>query len=723
MYKSLEKKLDSALDKFTLSHRGNVTSYLIASALIVLSLLVRFAMAPAEAGLPFLTFFPAVTLAAILGGMGSGLFTMVICSVIASYFFIPPFYALPFTFHPDVIFANLIFCGEEITVILVAEAMFRQRSNYLVTAKLVKQLDTAKQELQISAAAFESQEGIMITDINGVILRVNQAFTSLTGYSVEEAVGQTPRLLKSGHHDAAFYAEVWKEIKSTGNWKGEILDRRKNGEVYPAWMSITAIKSLDNSVTNYVAFQSDITDRKAADDEIRNLAFYDPLTKLPNRRLLVDRLHQLMTSNTRSKNHCGLLFIDMDNFKTLNDTKGHVMGDFLLQEVASRLLSSVRESDTVARLGGDEFVVLMTDLSHQPNEAAAQTKQIGGKILDALCETYKLKGHDHHCSASIGVSLFCDDSNSIDTLMKQADIAMYQAKSAGRNTLRFFYPEMQKSINVRVELENDLRKALAKKQLHLYYQIQCDNVLQPFGAEALIRWIHPTRGMVSPLQFIPIAEASSLILDIGHWVLDSACNQLATWSENEDTKDLILAINVSAYQFAMPDFVSSVENAVQSHRIDASRLKLELTESVIVDDINSVIAKMHAINAIGVKLSLDDFGTGYSSLTYLKRLPIDQIKIDQSFVRDIVSDPNDAVMVKTIIDMARNFNLNVIAEGVETEEQLAFLNQNGCMAYQGYLFSKPVPIHEFEALLKKPNYIDCSVILVKQAGRNCKVSL
>lgn len=554
-------------------------------------------------------------------------------------------------------------------------------------------------ELRIAAATFESHDAIMIVDANERILRVNQAFESITGYGADEAVGQTPRMLSSKQHDKAFYAEMWSQILGTGFWEGEIWDRRKNGEIYPKHLTITAIKNTSGEIAEYVGIFSDISERKQSESEIQSLAFYDPLTKLPNRRLLMDRLRQAINAGERNRYGNALLFIDLDNFKILNDTKGHETGDQLLRQSAGRILACVRESDTVARLGGDEFVVILSNLDSERVRAASHAREVGRKILDQLNLPYKLSDEEYLCSASIGVTLFSGDDCVEDELMKQADIAMYQAKSAGRNALRFFDPEMQKSISDRVELERELRKAINLRQLHLYYQIQYTNERQPLGAEALIRWIHPERGMVSPMQFIPIAEASTLIKDIGNWVLETACQQLSRWAENELTEPLILAINVSARQFAMPDFVGTVEKAIRTCRINPSRLKLELTESVIVNDISEVVTKMHALKALGVRLSLDDFGTGYSSLSYLKRLPIDQLKIDQSFVRDVLSDQNDAVMVKTIIDMAKNFGLNVIAEGVETQGQLEFLEKNGCLAYQGYLFSKPVPLEAFEALL------------------------
>jgi len=558
-----------------------------------------------------------------------------------------------------------------------------------------------EQQLRIAATAFESQEGMVVTDTDTVILRVNRAFTDITGYTAEEVVGKKTNLLKSGRHDQAFYAEMWQSLRSQGVWQGEIWNRRKNGEVYPEWLTITAVKGNSGEITHYVSTLTDITLRKAAADEIKNLAFYDPLTQLPNRRLLMDRLKHALASSTRSGREGALLFIDLDNFKTLNDTLGHNIGDLLLQKVAERLTSCVREGDTAARLGGDEFVVMLEDLSEQDIEAAAQAETIGHKILDVLNQPYQLGPHECHSTPSIGATLFNDHKSGIEELLKQADIAMYQAKTAGRNALRFFDPQMQDTINARAALEGELRKALANQQFHLYYQIQVDGSFRPLGAEALIRWLHPERGLVFPAQFIPLAEETGLILPIGLWVLETACAQLKAWQQNAHTRALGLSVNVSAKQFRQVDFVAQVQAVVQRQAINPKLLKLELTESMLLENIEETVAKMNALKEIGVRISLDDFGTGYSSLQYLKRLPLDQLKIDQSFVHDLALDSSDKIIVRTIIAMAQSLNLDVIAEGVETEAQRLLLQNKGCTHYQGYLFDRPVPIEQFEAFLNQ----------------------
>jgi diguanylate cyclase (GGDEF)-like protein/PAS domain S-box-containing protein len=573
--------------------------------------------------------------------------------------------------------------------------------NFVAVVQDITDRKQAEEELRISATAFESQESLMITDSNGVIMRVNKAFTESTGYTAEEVVGQTPRLLKSGRHNADFYREMWETLLRTGKWQGEIWDRRKNGEVYPKWLAITAVKDSDGNITHFVGSHIDITERKAAEEEIQYLAFYDSLTRLPNRRLLLDRLNQALVSSARSGRAGALLFIDLDNFKNLNDTLGHDIGDMLLQQVTQRLESCIRVGDTVARLGGDEFVVMLLNMSTDALEAAAQTETIGEKILATLGQPYQLAAHVYHCTASVGVTLLDNNQQSTDELMKQADIAMYQAKKAGRNALRFFDRQMQESISARVSMENELHNALEFEQFHLYYQIQVDSSYRPLGAEALIRWIHPQRGLVPPAQFIPLAEESGLILPVGLWVLETACARIKAWEQGALTRDLVLAVNVSAKQFRQADFVAQVQAFVQRHAINPMRLKLELTEGMLLENIEETITIMNALNEIGVQFSLDDFGTGYSSLQYLKRLPLDQLKIDQSFVRDIAANASDIAIVRTIVAIARSMEMEVIAEGVETEQQRQLLLNNGCSSFQGYLFGRPVPIEQFEAMIKQ----------------------
>jgi len=554
-----------------------------------------------------------------------------------------------------------------------------------------------EEALRLAGSVFHNmEEAVLVTDAKSKIIAVNPAFTAITGYTADEIINKTPRILSSGKHPLEFYKEMWRQLLNAGTWSGEIWDKRKSGEIYPKWLTISAVKNEDDEPVEYVAIFSDITARKRAEEEIIKLAFYDALTQLPNRRLLLDRFRSALAVSARSDKYGAVLFLDMDRFKILNDTLGHDYGDLLLIEVARRIQACVREVDTVARLGGDEFVVLFEEVSPSKEDVSQKVALIAEKLRAALAAPYFLKEYEHHSSPSIGVCLFRDNEESVDALLKRADMAMYQAKGAGRNAVRFFDPVMQQAVESRAALEADLRRAVPDQQLCLYFQLQVGDDRRPLGAEALLRWMHPVRGMVLPSQFISVAEESSLIHDIGHWVLEAACQQLAAWGKNAKMRNLVLAVNVSAQQFMQHDLVNKVTDLVNFYGINPARLKLELTESVILNNVADVVSKMHALKLLGVKLSMDDFGVGYSSLSYLKQLPLDQLKIDQSFVRDIATDANDAVMVRTVIDMAQNFRLDVIAEGVETEAQLDFLKQNGCMSYQGYLFSKPIPIDEFE---------------------------
>ena len=559
----------------------------------------------------------------------------------------------------------------------------------------------AENDLRIAATAFESQEGMLVTDANGVILRVNNTFTKVTGYSAEEAIGKNPRMLSSGRKSADFYAEMWASINNTGTWEGEIWNRRKNGEIYPEYLIITAVKDKEGAVTNCVGTFTDITVSKAAADEIKHLAFYDPLTQLPNRRLLQDRLQQALAASARSGMYGALLFIDLDNFKILNDTLGHDKGDLLLQRVASRLTASVRECDTVARLGGDEFVIMLEDLSENSQGAVIHSGTVGEKVLSALNQPYQLSGHLHHSTPSIGVTLFSNHVKSIDELLKQADIAMYHAKGAGRNTLCFFEASMQVEIATRTSLEADLHQGLQEKQFLLYYQPQMNDEGHITGAEALVRWLHPLSGLMLPVEFIRVAEETGLIVPLGLWVLETACAQLANWAVRRETAHLTLAVNVSVRQFQQADFVEQVSAVLDRSGVDPRKLKLELTESLLVANVDDTVAKMTALKAKGVSFSLDDFGTGYSSLSYLKQLPLDQLKIDQGFIRDILIDSNDAAIAKMVVALAESMGLTVIAEGVEDEAQKDFLNHHGCHAYQGYLFSCPLSLEAFEEFLKR----------------------
>ena len=597
--------------------------------------------------------------------------------------------------HEDIF--RILMTHEDVTKIKLAEIELNYQNHE--KEKRALELIVANNELSIAATAFQSQGGILVTDANCIVLRVNRAFTNITGHSEQELLGKTSHLLSTGLDDTTFHAEMWKAVNDTGEWAGEIWNQRKNGDIYPEQMNITAAKDANGKVTNYIVNLTDITLSKAAAEEIQQLAFYDHLTKLPNRRLLVDRIKHAQAGSARSSWIGALLFLDLDHFKTLNDTLGHDCGDLLLQQVSARLVNIVREGDTVARIGGDEFVILLEGLTQQAIEAAAETKVIGDKIIASLNQPYHLGLHLHLSTPSIGVTLFQDHLLGIEELLQQADIAMYQAKKAGRNSMRFFDQKMQDTINARASMESDLNKALARQQFQLYYQVQVDSTRTAIGAEALIRWVHPERGLVSPYDFISLAEETGLILPIGQWVLNTACAQLKAWERNSLTQQLTISINVSAKQCRQADFVAQVKAAAKHYDIDPALLKLELTESILLENIEDIITTMHALKEVGIHFSLDDFGTGYSSLQYLKQLPLHQLKIDKSFVRNIAMDQSDQAIVRTIIAMANSLELNVIAEGVETEEQQEFLQSNHCNHYQGYLFGEPLPIEQFEAMI------------------------
>jgi diguanylate cyclase (GGDEF)-like protein/PAS domain S-box-containing protein len=542
-------------------------------------------------------------------------------------------------------------------------------------------------------------EGILVLDDTGNIISVNPAFTKLTGYQGDEVHGLCPRDFLFQFVDGEpSYDEL--SASAEGYWSSEINCQRKDGKIFNALQQICVVRDEAGQSCHFVHSISDLSAIRATERELVHLAYHDSLTKLPNRRLLMDNLKKAMACSDRSGQIGALLFIDMDDFKTLNDSLGHDMGDMLLQQIAERLLACVREGDTVARLGGDEFMVMLENLSTELPAAANLAETVGRKIIAVINQPYKLKANEYRCTPSIGATLFEGNRDNIDELIKQADIAMYQSKKNGRNTLSFFDPQMQRSVNRRAALEADLHKALEQREFCLYFQIQVDAWRHPIGAEVLVRWLHPELGLVSPADFIPLAEETGLILSLGAWVMEAACAQIQAWQQEPATSVLVLAVNVSAKQLRQNRFSEEVRDLIKKYQIPAHLLKIEITESMLLTDIEQIIYTMHELKAIGVQFSLDDFGTGYSSLQYLKRLPLDQLKIDQSFVRDLVYDQNDRAIVRTIITMAQSLNLDVIAEGVETEEQREILQKNGCVHFQGYLFGKPVPIEQLDAFLQ-----------------------
>jgi diguanylate cyclase (GGDEF)-like protein/PAS domain S-box-containing protein len=535
--------------------------------------------------------------------------------------------------------------------------------------------------------------GYLTLDANSLISAINLNGALLVGEVRDHLLGRrfvqfvTPE-------DRSRYDQLFKRVLKQG--KRQTFDlalRRGDGSVFQAQLDcVRAIAENMNPVVRITIV--DITERKQAETQIEHLAFYDSLTQLPNRRLLLGRLQAAVTSSARTLRHGAILFIDLDGFKTLNDTQGHFVGDLLLQQAALRLSACVREGDTVARLGGDEFVVMLADLSKHPMEASTQTQRVGEKLLKTLSEAYLLAGYEYRTSGSIGTTLFSGDHESLEDLLKRADLAVYCAKTEGRNRLCFFKPEMQTAARTRAVLDADLRKALKERQLVLYYQPQVDRDRRLTGAEALIRWRHPTRGLVSPAEFIPFAEESGLIEFVGQWILETACAQLVAWSANATTAHLRLAINVSAYEFCHPEFVSRTLTTIDRFGIDPQKLMLELTESAMFTTVEETLAKMAALKTRGVCFAIDDFGIGYSSLTYLKNMPLDQLKLDRSFVADILTNPNDAAIARTIIALGESLGIDVVAEGVETEGQRRFLALHGCHAYQGFLFGRPGPIED-----------------------------
>lgn len=568
----------------------------------------------------------------------------------------------------------------------------------------LREADTARSEERLRAT-LESTPSVSIQwfDLEGRVLYWNQASQTMYGFTTQEAVGTRIAdhpLMYQDLRQAQAFIGMMRDIDRTGEPMGpaEFTLRHKNGHEVVVLATIFAIPD-DQGGKIFVCMDVDITQRKSAEGRIHELAFYDQLTALPNRILLLDRLRQAMAASSRS-GFCGaLLLIDLDNFKTLNDTLGHDVGDDLIKQVAQRLQQCVREGDTVARLGGDEFVIVLAGLNADQNKAADAVEIVIEKILESFDESFQLGTVHQRSTASIGVTLFQGDRVNTEELMKQADLAMYRSKDSGRNAWHFFDPVMESTLKDRIALEEDLRNGLTNHQLVLHYQAQVEGDGKVTGAEVLVRWQHPQRGMVSPADFIPLAEVTGLILPLGQWVLETACAQLAQWAKDPRRAHLSVAVNVSAHQFRHAEFVNQVLDALHLTGANPHRLKLELTESLLVSNMDAVIAKMFALREHGVCFSLDDFGTGYSSLSYLKRLPLDQLKIDQSFVRDVLTDPNDAAIARTVVALAKNLGLGVIAEGVETSGQRDFLADAGCLAYQGYFFSRPLPLDRFEAFL------------------------
>ncbi|MDD5242105.1 MAG: EAL domain-containing protein [Sulfuricella sp.] len=541
-----------------------------------------------------------------------------------------------------------------------------------------------------------ASEGVLITSPQGNILNVNNAFTTVTGYSREEVLGKSPGLLNSGRQDATFYRAMWQALLETGRWQGEIWNRRKNGEIYLEWLSITAVKDDENRPTHYVAIFSDITTVKENEQRIHNLAYFDALTELPNRVLFQDRLQQAMARAERDHKLVALMLLDLDRFKLINDTLGHTAGDVLLMDAAGRIGECVRESDTVARLGGDEFTVILPDMDN-----AISASQVAQKIIDTLAMPFTLEGRQVFITASIGISLYPSNGESVETLTKAADIAMYHAKEQGRNNYQFFRHSASDETSALFALEHGLRQALERNELSLHYQPQVEiETGAIIGMEALLRWQHPEKGNIPPAEFIPLAEETGLIVAIGEWVLRTACLQNMKW-QDAGLPPLRMAVNLSARQLRQKGLVDKIAEILAETGLEPRWLELELTESVLMHNAEETIRHLESLKSLGIGLSIDDFGTGYSSLSYLKRFPVDTIKIDKSFIDGVCSDADDAAISLAIIALASSMKLKVIAEGVETADQLSFLREHQCCDAQGFLFSRPVPADAITQMLQK----------------------
>ncbi|MFS2033327.1 putative bifunctional diguanylate cyclase/phosphodiesterase [Polaromonas sp. CT11-55] len=559
-----------------------------------------------------------------------------------------------------------------------------------LTDKKSAEQDSLRLTMRLSTTLASITDAFATLDMEGRFTYVNPESERLLRRKSRDLLGQTLWQAVHANRGGRLRRELSRALAN-----GQPVEFEEFYAEFGKWLELRAYPFEEGLAVYF----RDITERKAAKDEIEHLAFYDALTQLPNRQLLMDRLQSSLASGSGHSRIGALMFIDLDHFKVLNDTLGHAKGDLLLQKVASRLQACVRHNDTVARLGGDEFVVLLEDQGEKSATAIAGTRVVGEKILAALSEPYDLAGHEHHATCSIGITFFSQQQESIGDLLKQADLAMYGAKAASRNTLCFFDPQMQAAATANAATNVQLRQGLRNREFLLHYQPQVGSQGHMVGVEALVRWRHPQRGLVPPDAFISQAEESGLILPLGKWVLETACAQLAAWAGRAETASLSIAVNVSVRQFRHPDFVELVMAAISEAGISAHRLKLELTESLLASNIEVTIAKMGILKRAGVTLSIDDFGMGYSALSYLKHLPLDQLKIDRSFVKDVLTDPNDAAIARTIIGLAQSLGLGVMAEGVETEAQREFLARHGCGCYQGYLFCKALPIGELESFM------------------------
>jgi diguanylate cyclase (GGDEF)-like protein/PAS domain S-box-containing protein len=569
-------------------------------------------------------------------------------------------------------------------------------THFDINARMIAESTLQEQSKQMRAIVENMLDGVITIDAKGIVCTFNRAAEQIFGYTSDEMIGRNVSMLVSAadceHHDTYLSNYLGAGLGGVSGSNHELEGLHKNGRAFPIDLGLAEVQQLGE--VNFIGIVRDITQRKKDEDEITRLAFYDPLTLMPNRRLLLDRLQRVIANCARVKNYAALLFLDLDNFKNLNDSGGHIKGDILLCQVAERLIKSVRQGDTVARLGGDEFVVVLEGLSTNRHEAANQAEAIAEIISAQLNHWFDLDGLVYNGSASIGVTMFAESHSTSKDLLKQADMAMYKAKAAGRNSVHFFDPQMQVAVSLRATMEQDLYDAIRNEQFQLYYQKQVDQFGTLIGVEVLLRWIHPIKGVISPAQFIPLAEETGLILPIGEWVLHEACKTLALWASDPIKSALTISVNISVVQFSKKDIVNTVLSALKVTGARPQQLKLEITESLLANDVEDVKSKMLKLQRCGVTFSIDDFGTGYSSLLYLKQLPISQLKIDQSFVMDIINSPNDQAIAQAVITLAYAMKLDAIAEGVETEAQRALLQDMGCGLYQGYLFGKPCALED-----------------------------
>ncbi|SEH09194.1 EAL domain-containing protein [Candidatus Venteria ishoeyi] len=570
-----------------------------------------------------------------------------------------------------------------------------QYNDAIIIFRDISQRKHMEQRLREAATVFEvSSDGVVITDSQGVIRRVNQSFTEITGYSADEVIGKMPNLLKSGHHDNNFYATMWSTIMKQGRWEGEIWNRRKNNSIYPEWQVITRINDNEGRTTGFIAQFSEITRRKLTEEEIRYRGNYDILTGLVNRTLLYERLQQAIKEQRRHKQKLSLLFIDLDQFKQVNDSLGHTIGDHLLQQVAKRIQTMVREVDTVARLGGDEFALMLLEQS-----SPDASERLASSLIAHLSEPFLVDEHEIRIGASIGIAIFPEDGEEVETLFRNADLALYRAKEAGREQFQFYTASMTIALLERQQLEADLRYALAHNELVVYFQPIVDCKLkQLVGVEALVRWIHPVRGGISPGVFIPLAEETGQIKQIGSWVLETTCKQLGQW--HKQGYELYASVNVSACQIPESIPLDWVKNLLEQSQLQPKHLVFEITEGILLGDVEQVSNWLTQFRNFGLRIYLDDFGTGYSSLSYLKRFPVDTLKIDRSFVRDMAEDDSDQALIRAILAMSQGLGLQVVAEGIETSEQLELLQDLGCTYVQGYYFSKPLPAEKLLPILQ-----------------------